>query len=84
MQCREADLVERVAALIQHVLEIPLAEPFSSTTRLDDRGFSIDSVDALRLLSALEEEFDVTIEDAQIGPSTFETLGSLAALVRGD
>jgi acyl carrier protein len=84
MASSDADLVQRVASLVGQTLEIPLGFPVSEKTRLDGRGYEIDSVDALRLLTALEEEFDVTIEDDQIVPSAFETLGSLVALVRPD
>jgi acyl carrier protein len=33
------------------------------------------------LITALEERFDITVEDDEIGAAAFETLGSLAAFV---
>jgi acyl carrier protein len=46
------------------------------------QGLGLDSVDALRLVAALEEEFDITIDDTELTPSTFEHIGSLVYLVR--
>lgn len=42
----------------------------------------IDSVGVLRLVMALEKEFDIVIGDADITPANLETLKGLIALVR--
>lgn len=41
----------------------------------------IDSFDILRLVVFLEERFGVTIEDQELVPENFETVGSLAAFI---
>jgi acyl carrier protein len=71
------DLVDQVCTLVARTLDLPRNQlPVTPDTRLD-----VDSVDALRLLSALEERFDVMIDDAELTPDVFERVGSLAALV---
>lgn len=41
----------------------------------------LDSMAVVSLITALEDHFGITIEDDDIGASTFETLGSLSAFV---
>ena len=43
----------------------------------------LDSLAVLELVSALEDRFDITVEDEEFGGEIFETLGSLAAFVDG-
>jgi len=41
----------------------------------------LDSMAVVTLITALEERFDITVEDDDIGAETFETLGSLVRFV---
>lgn len=41
----------------------------------------LDSMAVINLITALEEQFDITVADDEIGASTFETLGSLTQFV---
>jgi acyl carrier protein len=41
----------------------------------------LDSMAVVSLIGALEEHFGITVEDDEIGASTFETLGSLALFI---
>ena len=41
----------------------------------------LDSLAIVKLLSYLEEEFDVEIDDADFDPENFETISSIAALI---
>lgn len=41
----------------------------------------LDSLDMIKLISLLEEEFDVEIEDEDVVPRNFGTIGDIAALV---
>jgi acyl carrier protein len=41
----------------------------------------LDSMAVVSLIGALEEHFGITVEDDEIGASTFETLGSLALYI---
>jgi acyl carrier protein len=41
----------------------------------------LDSMAVVHLITALEEQFGITVDDDEISASTFETLGSLAKFV---
>ncbi|MFL6707131.1 MAG: acyl carrier protein [Massilia sp.] len=41
----------------------------------------LDSMAVVNLITALEEHFGITVDDDEIGASTFETLGTLANFV---
>lgn len=41
----------------------------------------LDSVAVVDLITALEQRFDITVADDEIGAATFETLGSLTRFV---
>ncbi|MGI4849784.1 MAG: acyl carrier protein [Janthinobacterium lividum] len=43
----------------------------------------LDSMGVINIVAALEEHFDISIEDDEISAQTFATLGSLAAFVDG-
>jgi acyl carrier protein len=73
-------VIEEVCALVARTLALPRERlPVTPETRLD-----VDSVDALRLISALEERFDIVIDDGELTPAVFERVGSLASLVEPD
>jgi acyl carrier protein len=79
----DGDLVEQVCVLVARTLDLPPhLHPKGLETRLYGQGLGLDSVDGLRLVAALEEEFDITIDDTELTPATFESIGSLVSLVR--
>ncbi len=41
----------------------------------------LDSMAVVSLITALEDRFDITIEDDEIGADIFESLGSLASFI---
>lgn len=41
----------------------------------------LDSLAIVKLLSYLEDEFDVAIDDADFDPENFESIGAIAALI---
>ena len=41
----------------------------------------LDSMAVVSLIGALEEQFDITVDDSEIDAATFETLGSLTRFV---
>ena len=77
-------IVERLCGLVALTFDLPSdVLPLRPETRLYGAGLGLDSLDALRLVAALEEEFDITIDDTELSPSTFESIGSIVSLVRG-
>ena len=43
----------------------------------------LDSIAVVNVITALEEHFEITVADDEIGAAAFETLGSLARFVAG-
>ena len=56
------------------------AKDLSPSDSLLEKGV-LDSLAIVKLLSYLEEEFDVEIDDADFDPENFETIDSIAKLV---
>ncbi|HEU4371926.1 MAG TPA: phosphopantetheine-binding protein, partial [Telluria sp.] len=42
----------------------------------------LDSMAVVNLITALEEQFGISVDDDEISATTFETLGSLTAFVQ--
>ena len=75
-------LIEQLGALISRTLDLPRdLLPYRAETRLYGAGLGLDSFDALRLLAALEEEFEITIDDAELTVSTFDSINSIVSLI---
>jgi acyl carrier protein len=53
----------------------------SATTPLLGRGIALDSIDALTLVTALEERFNIQIEDPDLTVNLFESIATLADCV---
>jgi acyl carrier protein len=43
----------------------------------------LDSIAVVSVITALEEHFDITVADDEIGAAAFETFGSLTRFVEG-
>lgn len=77
------DTQGRLLKLIEQTTEAPLPVlPITSETGLLGRGIGFDSIEVLALVSAIENEFEVTIDDAELRPEHFATVGALVAFVR--
>ena len=57
------------------------AEAITLDTPLLGRGLALDSVEALRLITAIEADFGILFDDDDLTPDLFETLGTLGQLV---
>jgi acyl carrier protein len=49
---------------------------------VEARLLGIDSLDALRLLASLEEEFGIEVDDEALVPAAFESVDAVCCLVR--
>jgi acyl carrier protein len=77
------EIRKKLSAILRRLAPLTLTE--SKTQQLSFSGESsvlpLDSVVVLQLVLAIEEEFGVTVEDADIGPETFGDLASLCTFV---
>lgn len=76
--------LDEVRNLLGDVLSLPESTTRSLTEQSALLGSlpELDSMAVVNLIAALEENFGITVEDDEIGASTFATLGSLASFVR--
>lgn len=80
--------MENTVHEIRHVLIRSLdlrqaPEELTTDTALFGALPELDSLGVVALVAALEEEFDITIDDDEFGADLFETVGSLAEFVDG-
>jgi acyl carrier protein len=76
--------VEGVKAVLVATLAIDdRADTLTESTPLLGSVPELDSLAVLEVLEALEQRFDITIEDDDVSADIFETLGTLAAFVDG-
>ena len=71
---------------VKHVLVDTLgiedrAAGIDASTQLFGSLPELDSLAVLELVTALEEQFDIVIDDSDFSGEVFETLGSLASFV---
>lgn len=57
------------------------ADNFTASTPLLGSIPELDSMAVVTVITALEERFDIFVEDDEISADAFETVGSLAAFV---
>lgn len=72
---------ESFTALLRPFLRFAGDAPIRPESRLRDLG--LDSMQAIELMFALEDEFGVTLPDDKLTDATFETAGSLWGVVDG-
>lgn len=74
--------LEEVKNILCNVLSIPEREQsLTEDSRLLGNIPELDSMAVVNVIVALEEHFDITIDDDEINSSIFVTLGSLTGFV---
>jgi acyl carrier protein len=66
-------------SMLRQVLKYAGDEELTPESRL--RDFGLDSLEAIKLLFAIEDGYDVTLPDDKLVDATFETAGGLWAEV---
>jgi acyl carrier protein len=75
----DATLTDRVKQCVIDALGVKLTPAaIPDDIPLLDKGLGLDSVAILRLVSALESEFSIEIEDRVLGPELFRSVRSLS------
>lgn len=76
-------LVEKVGAIVFQTLDLsPDLLPLEPETRLFGTGLGLDSVEILQIVVALEMEFHITIEDAELRLENFRDIASVVSLIQ--
>lgn len=76
------DIAGRIRGYI--VTELMLEDdPSALSDETSLLGSHLDSLALVQLVAFIEEEFDVTIEDAEVTANNFRTVGDIERLVRG-
>jgi len=78
------ELKDRLRRLIVDKLRIENRKPeeITDTMPLFGEGLGLDSIDALELVVALEQEFGIKVDDGEVGVKAFQNIDSLAAFIR--
>jgi acyl carrier protein len=78
------DLNQELALLVDQTLNLGgRAAAFSEATPMLGAVPELDSMGVVSLITALEERFDISINDDEIDGAVFETFGTLLAFVAG-
>ena len=79
------DTNEILGWVLRTLRELQLVDAESEideTTGLLGRGIGIDSVEALRLVAAIEDGYGLTLEDDELTADRFRSVGAVVAFVR--
>ena len=76
--------IDAVRSVLIETLELPQSPAeLTADTALFGAIPELDSFGVVALVGALEDRFDITIDDDEFGAELFETVGSLAEFVDG-
>jgi acyl carrier protein len=75
-------LLDEVKAVVGSALQLgDRVRAMNESSALLGAVPELDSMAVVNVITALEERFDITVADDEIGAATFETLGSLTRFV---
>jgi acyl carrier protein len=76
------DISDKLKRILGDTLQLgPRANALSTSSRLMGEIPEFDSMAVVSVLTMIEDEFGITVEDDELSAEVFETLGSLAAFV---
>ena len=77
-----SDFLQETKQLLADVLQLgDVVEDFDASTPLLGSLPELDSMAVVTVVTSIEEQYGVTVDDDEISADTFDTLGSLAAFV---
>ena len=79
-------LIEYLKKMVINTLKLEdiTVERIGDDTPLFKEGLGLDSLDALELVVAIEKNFNVVIEDENVGKKAFESISTLAQFIQGE
>jgi acyl carrier protein len=76
------DTVERIRLIVKDALQLGArAQDFTRATPLLGSIPEFDSMTVVTVLTMIQDEFGIAVDDDEISATTFETLGSLTDFV---
>jgi acyl carrier protein len=75
------EILSRLHGLLVRLRLVPEGEALSETGGLLGQGIGLDSIEILRVVMAMEEEFNLTIDDRSLRPEFFATVGALVTFL---
>lgn len=82
MTATRPEIVAWIAAMLRELHLTATADPVEETTGLLGRGIGLDSMEVLQLVVAAEERFDLTVDESQLRPEYFRTVGAFATFLQ--
>ena len=77
-------LLEEVKTVVGRALQLGnRVQGMNETSALLGAIPELDSIAVVNVITALEEHFDISVADDEIGAAAFETFGSLTRFVEG-
>ena len=78
------EIIQKLKNLLYKKLEIDAKTvELSESTLLIEYGLGVDSVSTMEFIVALESEFGIEIDEAEINLEIFRTMNSVAAYISG-
>ena len=76
-------ILQRLVPLLRRTVNMSNGiDSIDGSTGLLGEGIGVDSLELLKVVSAIEEEFHLTIDDSKLQVSDFQTVGSLATFIQ--
>lgn len=74
-------MVEKIIKVLRATIGITETVPLDKNTPLLGNFPELDSMAVVNVLTELEEEFDIAVEDDEVSADIFETVGSLVSFI---
>lgn len=75
-------LQDRIVRILKETLSVvPADASMNPETALLGKGLGLDSSSTLELIVAIEDDFGIYLDERDLSPQVFETLGSLVRFV---
>ncbi|WP_431841522.1 acyl carrier protein [Calidifontibacter indicus] len=82
MNNRPTPIFEAIREMLVHTLDLQVdPRELSAETALFGALPELDSLGVVALVAAMEDRFDIVVEDDEFGEQLFETVGTLTAFV---
>lgn len=77
----ESAVLQRLVVAVARSVDTLPASAIGRDTVLLGEGVGLDSLEILRIINEIEEEFGLTVDESKLEPSHLRTVGTLASLV---